>query len=261
MNISYNNCTIMISAVTIIIPSYNKKNYITECINSVINQTYANWKLMIIDDCSTDGTQEILKEFLNNKKIEIFFLKKNKGPSFCRNIGMRKSNSKYIAFLDADDFWERSKLEDQVYFMEKNNIKLSFSDYFTFRGREVIQRTNIKSELNYSDFIMNSSINTSTMMIEKKIIGSNKFKKLNLLEDYIFKCEILKKGYIAKKFNKCLAAYRLTETNRSSNRLKNLVSLWVVNKKYNKLNFFCNLISIINISINSVKKYKLKKYI
>ena len=236
----------MISSVTIIIPSYNKKKYITKCINSVVNQTYLDWKLIIIDDCSTDGTQEILKEFLNNKKIEILFLKKNKGPSFCRNIGIRKSNSRYIAFLDSDDFWESNKLEDQLNFMEKNNIQLSFSDYFTFRGKQVIQRTNIKSELNYSDFIMNSSINTSTMIIEKKIIGSNKFKKLNLLEDYVFKCEILKKGFTAKKFNKCLAAYRLTETNRSSNKFKNLVSLWGVNKKYNKLNFFYNLISLIN---------------
>ena len=249
----------MISTVTIIIPSYNKKKYITKCINSVVNQTYLDWKLIIIDDCSTDGTQEILKEFLNNKKIEILFLKKNKGPSFCRNIGIRKSNSRYIAFLDSDDFWESNKLEDQLNFMEKNNIQLSFSDYFTFRGKQVIQRTNIKSELNYSDFIMNSSINTSTMIIEKKIIGSNKFKKLNLLEDYVFKCEILKKGFTAKKFNKCLAAYRLTETNRSSNKLKNLISLWEVNRKYNKLNFFFNLISIINISVNSVKKFKNKK--
>ena len=160
----------MISSVTIIIPSYNKKKYITECINSVVNQTYLDWKLIIIDDCSTDGTQEILKEFLNNKKIEILFLKKNKGPSFCRNIGIRKSNSRYIAFLDSDDFWESNKLEDQLNFMEKNNIQLSFSDYFTFRGKQVIQRTNIKSELNYSDFIMNSSINCSSCEIKMKIL-------------------------------------------------------------------------------------------
>ena len=72
----------MISALTIIIPSYNKKNYITECINSVINQTYVDWKLIIIDDCSTDGTQKILKEYLNNKKIKIIFLKKKQRPIF-----------------------------------------------------------------------------------------------------------------------------------------------------------------------------------
>ena len=76
----------MISTLTIIIPSYNKKNYITECINSVINQTYEDWRLIIIDDCSTDGSQEVLKKFNTNKKIKIIFLKKNKGPSFCRNL-------------------------------------------------------------------------------------------------------------------------------------------------------------------------------
>jgi len=250
----------MISALTIIIPSYNKKNYITECINSVINQTYEDWRLIIIDDCSTDGSQEVLKKFNTNKKIKIIFLKKNKGPSFCRNLGIRLSFSKYIGFLDADDFWEENKLEDQIKFMKEKTINFSFTDYYTLKSNDLIKKTNIINEFNYFSFIKNSSINTSTMILEKSIIGCTKFKRLNLLEDYIFKCEILKKGNTAKKINICSTAYRLNDSNRSSDKLKNLIYLWNVNKKYNNLNFLDNLFSVLGIIINSFKKYGLKKY-
>ena len=154
----------MISALTIIIPSYNKKNYITECINSVINQTYEDWRLIIIDDCSTDGSQEVLKKFNTNKKIKIIFLKKNKGPSFCRNLGIRLSISKYIGFLDADDFWEENKLEDQIKFMKEKTINFSFTDYYTLKSNDLIKKTNIVKEFNYFSIIKNSSINTSTMI-------------------------------------------------------------------------------------------------
>ena len=250
----------MISTVTIIIPSYNKKNYITECINSVINQTYVDWKLIIIDDCSIDGSQEVLKKFITNEKIKIIFLKKNKGPSFCRNLGLRLSRSKYIGFLDADDFWNENKLENQINFMEEKAINFSFTDYYTLKANHLIKKTNIVKEFNYFSFIKNSSINTSTMILKKRIIGNTKFKKLNLLEDYIFKCDILKKGYSAKKINICSTAYRLTDNNRSSNKLNNLINLWKVNKKYNNLNFLNNLSSVIGIIVNSFKKYGLKKY-
>ena len=162
----------MISALTIIIPSYNKKNYITECINSVINQTYEDWRLIIIDDCSTDGSQEVLKKFNTNKKIKIIFLKKNKGPSFCRNLGIRLSFSKYIGFLDADDFWEENKLEDQIKFMKEKTINFSFTDYYTLKSNDLIKKTNIVKEFKQyglSDlirsFIGASKIILSTLLV------------------------------------------------------------------------------------------------
>ena len=96
--------------------------------------------------------------------------------------------------------------------------------------------------------------------MKKKHINILKFKKLELLEDYIFKCEILKKNVTANKFNFCDTAYRLTDDNRSSNKIKNLLFLWKLNKKFNNLNFFENLISVLSISLNSLKKYGLQKY-
>lgn len=249
--------------VSIIIPNFNKGRFLNQCIDSVINQTFHDWFLFIIDDCSSDHSREILSNYSENKKIKIFRLKKNKGPSFCRNLGIRFSSSKYIAFLDADDYWQQEKLMDQINFMENNNYSFTYSDYFTFREnneKNISNKTNIRTNFTFNKFILNSSINTSTLIIKKDMIKTTKFKNLKLLEDYIFKCDILKKGIIAYKIDKCDVAYRLIPNARSANKFNNLKILWEVNKKYNHLSFFKNLLSLISITLNSFKKYGLKKY-
>ena len=253
----------MNAEVTIIIPNYNKDEYLNDCIESVLNQLYKDWQLIVIDDASTDKSRSILSNFKNISRLSIINLKKNKGPAFCRNLGIRLSKTKYIAFLDSDDFWNKNKLKDQLEFMKKNNISMSFTDYFIFKDKDknnIIRTTNLKKEFDYNSFIKNTSINTSTLILKNNIIGSTKFKNLRLLEDYIFKCELLKKGIVAHKLNKSYSAYRITSKARSSNKFKNLLYLWKVNKEFNKLNFFKNLTSIISIATNSIKKCGFKKY-
>ena len=96
------------------------------------------------------------------------------------------------------------------------------------------------------------------MILTRKIISTKKFKKLKLLEDYLFKCDILKKNIIAFKINESLAFYRILPSNRSSNKMMNLYWLWKINNNFNKLNILENLISILGITINSLKKYGVK---
>ena len=249
--------------VNIIVPNFNKGKYIERCILSIINQTFKNWHLILVDDASIDNSKNILKKFSTNKKITFIFLKKNKGPSFCRNLGLRKSSSKYIAFLDSDDFWSLNKLEEQVSFMESRNFDITYTDYLTIKEEneeKILKKTSISNNFNYISFLKDNSINTSTLIIKKNIIGNIKFKKTSLLEDYIFKCEILKKGVIAHKLDKVLATYRVTPSNRSSNIFYNFLNLFFLNKKFNNLNFFFNIYCILSTSIRSIKKYGLKKY-
>ena len=189
------------SSVDIIIPNFNKDKYLDECVNSVLNQTYKNWKLYIIDDCSTDKSLKYLHKYKNNKKIEIISLQKNKGPSYCRNIGLSKSKNYFIAFLDSDDFWHKNKLKLQISFMIKNNYNFTYSDYFTFKDGNFKKNnmpTRLKNSFNFNEFIKNSSINSSTLILTRKAIKNIRFKNLELLEDYIFKCEILKKKNYCK---------------------------------------------------------------
>ena len=247
--------------IDIIMPNYNKAEFISEAVDSVVKQSYKNWYLYIMDGGSTDLSLQKLSKFSKIKNIRIISFKRNKGPGFSRNYGMRISNSKYISFLDSDDGWSSDKLEKQLNLMRKNQYNFTYTDYTPFfqnKGKKIFkQKTNLKSNLNFNEFIKNTSINSSTMVIERSIVKTHKFKKVKL-EDYLFKCDILKNNIIAQKYNESLAFYRILKVSRSSQKIKNVISVWQINKKYNKLNFFQNLISVFSIAINSIKKYGIK---
>jgi len=246
-------------SVDIILPNYNKVNFLEEAINSVLHQTYKNWHLYIIDDNSNDNSCEIIDKFSNLKNVTIIKLKKNKGVAFCRNYLMRISESKYISFIDSDDSWLNDKLEKQISFMETKKLTFTYTDYIPFFQKNGIKKfkkkTLLKDYFNYERFIKNSSINTTTMIIARSILGSHRFRKIKLLEDYLFKCELLKSNNTATKLGESLAYYRILNKSRSSQRMKNIYWLWYINKHFNKLNIFTNIISILSISINSIKKY------
>ena len=245
--------------VDIIMPNYNKEEFIEEAIKSVLNQSYKYWKLYIIDDNSRDKSKKILKKFRKNKKIKIIFLKKNKGPATCRNIGISLSKSYYLSFLDSDDYWPKNKLSSQINFMNVNNVKFSYTDYMSFHknNKNFLKRTNVPSIFNLKSFSRNSSINTSTMILRRNIIKKIKFRNIKKHEDYIFKCEVFKKNknLFAKKFNKTHAYYRILKNSRSRNKLKSIYYLWKYNNEINKFSFIDNMLSILSISINSIKKY------
>ena len=248
--------------VDIILPNYNKGKFLEEAINSVIAQTYKNWHLYIIDDNSSDNSSEIIDKLGNQKNITVVKLYKNKGPSFCRNYAMRISKSKYISFIDSDDSWSNNKLEKQIDFMEKNNLNFTYTNYTPFfenKDRKIFKKhTKIRDYFNFEKFIKNSSINTTTMIIARSILRNNRFRKIKLLEDYLFKCNLLKANNIAKNLGENLAYYRILNKSRSSKKLRNIYWLWHINSKFNKLNFFQNIISIFFISINSYIKYGIK---
>lgn len=115
--------------VSIIMPSYNTARYIADSINSVIKQTYENWELIIVDDCSNDNTDEIVNSFLKDERIKYFKNERNSGAAISRNKALREAKGRWIAFLDSDDLWGPEKLEKQINFMKKNNYFFSYSYY------------------------------------------------------------------------------------------------------------------------------------
>lgn len=118
------------SLVSIVMPNYNCDKYLHDTIESVISQTYSNWELLIVDDCSTDSSVEIINHYCAiDKRIKCFINKKNAGPAECRNIAINNAEGKWIAFLDSDDLWLPQKLEKQISFMENNNYHFSYSAY------------------------------------------------------------------------------------------------------------------------------------
>ena len=118
----------MSNLVSIIMPSYNTAKFIEETVNSVLNQTYTNWELIIVDDCSTDNTDEVVSQF-NDERIKYIKNEKNSGAAISRNRALQEAKGKWIAFLDSDDVWLPEKLKKQIAFMEKNGYKFSYTKY------------------------------------------------------------------------------------------------------------------------------------
>lgn len=118
----------MSDLVSIIMPSYNTGKYIADSISSVLTQTYTNWELIIVDDCSTDNTDEIVESF-HDKRIRYIKNEKNYGAAVSRNRALREAKGKWIAFLDSDDLWEADKLQKQIAFMVSNDDHFSYTDY------------------------------------------------------------------------------------------------------------------------------------
>ena len=242
--------------IDIIIPNYNKGDYLKECLESVLNQTYKNWKIYLIDDCSIDISREILKQYHKEEKINITLLKENLGPAYCRNLGIKNSQSEYIAFLDSDDYWPKNKLETQIKEMINNNYDFSYTDikYFFNDNNKIIKKTNLPIIYDFNKFINKSTMSTSSILVKKKIINQISFKNIKH-EDYLFKCELLKQKKLSFKVFDTFVYYRINKKNRSSSKISNLINLWKINKTHNNLSFFKNLKSVISISFNSLKTY------
>ena len=239
--------------IDIILPNYNSEKYIKQTIKSIINQEYKHWKLLIIDDCSNNKTKNILKKFSKNRKIKIFWLKKNRGAGFSRNYALKRSKSPFVAFIDSDDLWKKNKLKNQLNFMKKNNFSFTYTNYETFGNK--MKKIYNPTKLNYLNFIKNTAIATSTMMIKREKIKSIKFTNSKICEDYYFKCKLLKKVKSAYCLKKNLTKYRIRDKSLQSNNIRNFYWIWKINKDYNNLNFFENFISLFFISLNSIKKY------
>ena len=239
--------------IDIILPNYNSSKFIIKTIESILRQTYKNWKLIIVDDFSDVETRKILKKISKKKNIKVYFLNKNRGAGFCRNFAIKKSNSPYLAFIDSDDIWEKNKLKKQINFMKNNDCSFSYTDYRTFGEKN--RKVNNPSKLDYTGFLKNTSIATSTMMIKRNIIGNVKFTDTKICEDFFFKCSLLKKIGNAYCLDEYLTNYRIRRHSLQSNNLRNFYWIWKINKNYNKLNFFDNFISLFFISFNSLKKY------
>ena len=249
-----------IKLVDIILPNNNGAKTLKETINSVINQSFQDFNLYVIDDFSNDESINIIENY-SDPRVNLIKLKKNKGVYFCRNLGMRKSSSKYLAFIDSDDYWQKDKLKKQINFMQKFDHKFTYTDYMPFQEKnntKIFKRKiNVKSKFNRSEFINNTSIAMSSVVIERSLIKNLKFKKLKICEDYLFKCEILKK-HEAYKCEDSMMFYRISNKSLQSNKFRNFYWVWLINKKYNNLNIFRNIKSLLSISFNSIKKYGFK---
>ena len=245
--------------ISIVMPNYNSAEFLMSTVKSIKEQSYKNWELIIVDDNSNIETKKILKKLNKQKKIKIFFLKKNRGDGFCRLYGVKKSKSDLIAFIDSDDIWKKNKLKLQYNFMMKKKIEFTYSYFTPFKNQmNYFKQVLTPGKYNFSSFIFNTSIATSSMIVRKRLLKNIKLCKSPNFEDYYLKCQILKKIEFAYCYKKSLLNYRIKKNSLSKNKIRNIFWLWKINRNFNNLSIVKSIFSLLFISLNSVKKYGLK---
>ena len=162
--------------VSIIVPVYNSEKFINDTIQTVKEQMYKNWELLLVNDCSTDNSENIIKKYVKkDNRIKLINLEKNSGAAIARNTGIESAKGKYIAFLDADDLWKNEKLEKQIKFMEENNYDFTFTGYefADESGNKLDKIVNVPRQLNYKQALKNTTIFTSTVIFNADNLGKD----------------------------------------------------------------------------------------
>lgn len=186
----------MSGQVSIIMPSYNTGRFISETIESVLAQSYSNWELIIVDDCSTDDTDEVVGQYVTDERIRYIKNDTNSGAAVSRNRALREARGKWIAFLDSDDLWEPDKLKKQIAFMEKNDYHFSYTNYVEIaedsspNGKSVTgpKRINKHGMYNYC------WMGCLTVMYDAETVGLIQIEDIKKNNDYAMWLKVSKKA-------------------------------------------------------------------
>jgi len=247
----------MKNLVSIITPSYNSSMFIEECVNSVLTQTYSNWEMLIVDDCSKDESREIIKSFSDkDKRVQHCFLEENVGAAEARNIAIRKAKGKYIAFLDSDDIWKSDKLEKQIAFMKKNDIAFSFTSYqpISEDGNDLANIIKAPKEMTYHSYLKNTIIGCLTVIIDKEKVEEFEMPVIKSSHDMALWLLIMKRGFSAYGFDENLARYRVVSSSNTVNKIKAAKDVWKVYREIEGLNLFYSFWCFVNYVFNAIKK-------
>ena len=251
------------SSVTIIIPYKNNLRYLFGALDSIFFQSHKKFKILIIYDDEDKTDLLHIKKFISKKKIKNKFLikiiinNKNLGAGQSRNIGIKLSKSKYIAFLDSDDVWHKNKLKLQVNFMTKHQIPISHTSYdiINEEGKKISFRKSKKIS-KFKDILNSCDIGLSTVMVELKFLKTNnlKFPKIKTKEDYVLWLRVLKKISYIKGLNISLTQYRKRKNSLSSSKITSIINGYNVYKNYMKMGYFESLYRLTILSISYLKK-------
>jgi len=247
--------------VSIITPSYNSVRFISETIESVLDQTYKNWEMIIIDDGSSDNSTKIIESYLlKDSRIKLIKLSKNMGPATTRNYGIKESKGRYIAFLDSDDLWYPDKLLQQIPFMHNNDIALSYTRYnhIEEKSKKIINEIYIPSKVSYSELLKQNIIGCLTAIYDTEKLGKIYMPEIRQRQDYALWLDILKRIPYAYGIEESLASYRVRSTSISSNKWIASKYNWKLYREIEKLPLHKAIYYFGWYTYRSILKYRLR---
>ncbi|MHC0444406.1 glycosyltransferase family 2 protein [Flavobacterium sp. 3-218] len=231
--------------VSIIVPTYNTEKFIRSTIDSVQNQTYTNWEMILADDASTDQTVAIIEEFAEkDNRIKLFKLPENRGNGFARNAALEKATGKYIAYLDADDLWFPEKLEKQIQFLKTNNLHFTFSFYDSIdeEGNDLNRRVESPNPLTYKQLFFCNYVGNLTAIYDAEYFGKIILETTQKRQDWRIWLTILKQIKVAKPVQEPLAFYRIRKNSVSSSKFKLIKHNFGVYREFHGFNLLLSIL-------------------
>jgi teichuronic acid biosynthesis glycosyltransferase TuaG len=207
--------------VSVVVPLYNNAEFVSDSISSVLSGKYSNLEVIVIDDCSTDRGVDIIEDIMSrDDRVKLITSAQNSGVAASRNLGIDRSQGKYIAFLDSDDFWHENKLSDQINFMVQNSVGFSYTGYNVVnRDGAIVSRINVPKIVNFRKMTFSNWIGCSTVVVSRSVLQDRRFNNITKREDYLLWLEILSESDYAYGLNKPMVSYRRHGAQNSAHKI------------------------------------------
>lgn len=252
----YNNNT-----VSVIIPVYNVSRYIACTLDSILKQSYKDVEIVLVDDCSTDNSEEIIKKYVSvHLNVVYLKLKKNQGAAVARNTALSVAKGRYVAFLDSDDMWCDGKLEKQLAFMEERDAAFSCTamDTVDAYGNPLGSVRQVREKIDYDFLLHNTMIATSTVIVDRNKIGNFQMPLRRGGQDYATWLMLMRDGIICHGLNEVLSHYRVLSDSLSSNKWKSIKQVWQIQTRDEGISKISALVNVCCFIANAFVKHFLK---
>lgn len=244
--------------VSVIIPVYNAERFVKQTIESVLNQTYKEIEIIVIDDNSTDASASIVHQMMSEyPQIRYFKFDENKGVANARNKAIDMATGRYIAFLDSDDLWFPEKIEKQIRLLKEKDGCFSYAgiQMIDEDGTLLKDKRKVKEVVDYKYLLKNTIISTSSVLLDIEKIGKFKMPDRRRGQDYATWLMLLRRGIVAYGVDEPLVKYRRVQSSLSSKKARNVEDVWYVQRKYEGLSCVRVLFDCVCYMFNAVKKY------
>lgn len=232
------------TTVSVIIPAYNAAAYIEQAIRSVMAQTYTDWELLVIDDCSTDGTYAIAQRLAAEEpRIRLIRNEKNSGVAATRNYGLELCGGAYVAFLDSDDVWHPDKLACQIQKAQQEQAALVYTSYAIVdaQGQPCKKPYRVPEHIDFKALLKENVIGCSTVLLAAPVAKAHRFKTGFYHEDYCLWLDILQDGHKAVGCTEILTDWRLIINSRSFDKKNGARNRWAIYRRHLHFSFFKSL--------------------
>ena len=244
--------------LSVIIPIYNSKTYLKQTLDSVLNQDYDNdFNIIIVDDASTDTPEDIINLYKDNKKVIYIKLDKNVGAGEARNIALKFSNARFVAFLDSDDIWKKEKLKKQMLLMKEKNAILSYTaiDMIDSKGSLIKSKRKVPEKASYKTILKNTLIANSSVIVDRAVAGDFLISTRRMSQDYSTWLKLLRGGSLAYGIDEALVSYRVHNASLSFDKRSSLKYIWDIQRDDEKLSAPIVFFNLICWSFNSFIKH------